>query len=176
MGFLSAGVFWGAVLVLMGLSFILKAAFNIDIPVFRALVGLLFIYFGLQILLGSHGRDGRTCGPIPVGGLVAPDGKNGEYNVIFGKGVIDLTGIEVKDRIVELKTNTVFGASTVKLKARTPARVKVNTAFGSAQVPSGDSSAMGTLLYKTPSYLEGKPHLVLEVNAVFGSSDLVVEE
>ena len=175
MGFLSAGIFWGAVLVLMGLSFILKAAFNIDIPIFRVLVGLHFIYFGLQILLGTHGRD-RTCGPIPSGGLVSPDGRNGEYNVVFGKGVIDLTGIEIKDRMMEVKANTVFGASTVKLKARTPARVKVNTAFGSARLPSGDSSAMGTLLYKTPSFQEGKPHLALEVNAVFGSSDLVLEE
>lgn len=176
MGFLSAGFFWGAVLVLMGLSVLLKAVFNIDLPVFRVLVGVLFILFGLRILTGGH--DGNDCLRYvpPKGGVVAPDAKGFEYNVIFGKGVIDLTGVEVKDRTVELKANTIFGSSTVRLKAKTPALVKVNTAFGSAQVPGGNATALGSLLYKTPAYQEGKPCLALEVNAVFGSSDLVLEE
>ena len=43
MGFLFSGVFWGGVLVLLGISIIIKVVFHIDIPVFRVVVALVLI-------------------------------------------------------------------------------------------------------------------------------------
>lgn len=175
MGFLSTGIFWGAVLVLMGLSVLLKAVFNIDIPIFRVLVGLFFIYFGVQIVWGTGLGHKPPCPNVTTQGKV-DEGKGPDYNVIFGQGVINLTGVEIKDKNVELKANTLFGSSTVRLKKDIPALVKASSAFGNARLPGGNSTAMGTLYYKTPSYQEDKPHLTLELSVVFGESTLSVEE
>ena len=48
MCFLFGGVFWGIVLVLLGLSIIVRIVFNIHFPFFRILFALIIIYFGLK--------------------------------------------------------------------------------------------------------------------------------
>ncbi len=176
MGFLSTGMFWGVVLVLCGLAVLLKAFFGIDIPIIRVLFGLFLIYLGAKVIWGPCTAPKPPFGSTVVTGGRVEAGKDREYNVIFGQGTIDLTGVEVKDQDLELKANTIFGSSTVKVKAGTPALIKASSAFGNAKLPGGDSTAFGTLYYKTASYKEGKPHLSLEVNAVFGETLLVVEE
>ena len=176
MGFLSAGIIWGVLLVLLGLSVIAKAVFHIDIPVFRVLLGLFFIYMGVQIIWGRGFGWGGSCARVFTEGKVQDGEKTREYNIIFGEGTIDLTDVEIKDKTVELKANAIFGSSKVKLKSGTPAIVHANTAFGMTRMPNGDGAAVGSLYYKTATYREDKPHLVLEINSVFGQTDLTVEE
>lgn len=174
MGFVWTGVFWGSILVLLGLSVLLKAFFNIDLPFFRVIFGLFFIYLGFQIMTGGrHGKD-QSCDAVFQETKITPDGTTREHNVIFGKGNIDLTGIEVKDKTVEIKINTIFGDSILHLNPAVPTLVKASAAFGALRLPDGNMQAMGSLIYKTKSYVEGEPCLALEVNTVFGNT--VVEE
>jgi len=177
MGIIFSGILWGSFFILLGLSVILKHTLNVDIPVARIFFGVFFVYLGVQIILGSNRRgSGNTCDVVFSESKVTADARNGEYNVIFGKGVIDLTGVEVKDKDVSLKANTIFSSSTVRLKARTPALVKANAAFGNVRLPDGNAAAFGNYLYKTKAYQEGKPHLEVEANTVFGDTQVVVEE
>ena len=60
MGFLSSGIFWGTIVVIFGISMLLKAVFHIDLPVFRILLGLIVIYFGLRLITGWHGCSAET--------------------------------------------------------------------------------------------------------------------
>ena len=53
MEFLASGVFWGSVIILFGVSIILNAVFGISIPVFRVVLALILIYFGIKILAGG---------------------------------------------------------------------------------------------------------------------------
>mgnify|MGYP003990967287 FL=1 len=54
MPFLFSGLFWGVMLVLFGASMILRAVFNLDIPIFRIIFALVIIYFGVKLLLGRQ--------------------------------------------------------------------------------------------------------------------------
>lgn len=59
MNFLSSGLFWGLILVLLGLSVILKSVFHINIPLIKILLAILLIYWGITLLIGktSHSSD-----------------------------------------------------------------------------------------------------------------------
>ncbi len=46
------GAFWGILLIFLGLMFILRAFFNISIPIFRLAIGLTLIYWGIETLSG----------------------------------------------------------------------------------------------------------------------------
>lgn len=50
MKYLKKGTFWGIILILLGISIILKGAFNIYLPVIRILFGCILIYWGGELL------------------------------------------------------------------------------------------------------------------------------
>ncbi len=175
MGIFCSGIVWGALLILFGISLILKYTLNIDIPVIRIFFALFLIYLGVKVILGGFRKE--PTGPNVFFSQRKVDfaNKDGEYNVVFGKGVIDLTGIPFKDKDMTIVANTVFGSSTVKIKRNVPTLVRANAAFGNAKLPDGNTAAVGTYLYKNKAYQEGKPCLTLNINVVFGEFDLVEE-
>lgn len=177
MGIIFSGLLWGSFFILLGVSVILKHTLHIDIPVGRLFFGLFLVYLGIQIVTGGcRGKGEGVCGPnvIFAEGKTSPD-QNGEYNVIFGKGEIDLTGLDAREKGQSVKANTIFGSSTIKLKGSLPVRVKANSAFGSVRLPNGNQTAFGTYFYKTKGWQEGKPCLELEVNAVFAGVEITEE-
>ncbi len=177
MGIIFSGILWGSFFILLGLSVILKHTLNVDIPVVRIFLGVFFVYLGIQVIAGGNRRPwGKSCDVVFSQAGVKADAGNGEYNVIFSKGNIDLTRVEVKDKDVFLKANTIFGSSTVGIKAGLPALVKASSAFGNIRLPDGNTAAFGNYLYKTKNYQEGKPHLELELNTVFGDTQVILED
>lgn len=172
MGFLFSGLVWGSFFILLGLAVILKYTLNIDIPVIRLFFAFFLIYLGVQVLLGGFRKT--SCAPNVVFDQrkVEASGKEGQYNVIFGKGIVDLMGVELKDKDVILESNTIFGSSTVKISSDVPTLVKANAAFGNAKLPDGNSAAVGNYFYKNKAYKEGKPCLTVNVNVVFGEVEV----
>ena len=47
MDFFFGGLFWGVLLILIGIGIILKVFFDINIPIFRTALALLLIYLGV---------------------------------------------------------------------------------------------------------------------------------
>ena len=115
---MGAGVFWGALLILIGLALILRFVFNIDFPVVKVLFALFFIYLGLRILFGSFGLFRIETGPNDVlfseKEFIQPE-HNKEYNIVFGKGNFDFTKIDLSQGSVNVKIGTVFGASLIRI-------------------------------------------------------------
>ena len=175
MGILLSGLVWGLFFILLGVAVIVKHTLHVDIPVLRFFFAFFLIYLGIQIILGGFRKE--SCSPNVVfdQGRVEASGKDGQYNVVFGKGVIDLGKVDFKDKDLTLEANTIFGSSTVKLNPAVPTLVKANAAFGNARLPDSSTSAIGTTLYKNKAYREGKPCLTLQLNVVFGES-VVLEE
>ena len=167
MGFLFSGVFWGVVLIVLGLSVIINMVFHIHIPLFRILFALLVIYVGIRILAGGGFHpfmpDKNTVmfGETTVNELLLK-----QYNVIFGKGNFDLTKAKPVEGTVEL--NTIFGAVEVVLPAGVPAKVAADAVFAGAQLPDGSTVSFGSSVWKTPGYDESKPHISIKASVVFG--------
>jgi len=173
MGFLASGIFWGSLLILWGASIILNAVFHLNIPFFRIAFALIVIWFGLRILLG-----GRCCG----GGRAAVfsestfkgDKAPGDYNIVFGKGDIDLTGLKI-DKPTRIEVNVVFGNGTLKLPAKTPFRIKANAVFGNAQLPDGKVISFGDSVYESKG-AEGSANVLdIQANVVFGRLEATTE-
>jgi len=91
-GFLFSGVFWGTMLILLGISIILKVMFNISIPFFRLFFAFFFVYLGLQILIGKPPQAGDRRTVVFGERTVRADERDAEYHAVFGRGLFDLSG------------------------------------------------------------------------------------
>jgi predicted membrane protein len=173
MCFLFSGGFWGIVLVLFGLSIIVKVAFNIHFPFFRILVALIIIYFGLRVLMGGTCiRTHRNTVLFNESHVTATDAKN-DYNILFGKGTIDLTSPELAAKSSRVRVNTVFGSGTIKINPDVPTLIEINSAFAGSRLPDGNAIAFGKYVYKNKSYGDTVKNLKVDASVVFGSLDII---
>jgi predicted membrane protein len=174
MCFLFGGVFWGIVLVLLGLSIIVRIVFNIHFPFFRILIALIIIYFGLKVLLGGIGvRAPKNTIFFNESNVSAFNPNNDDYNIVFGKGTIDLTNFQVSEKNSRVYVKTVFGAGTIKISSKAPTLIKVSSAFSDARMPDGNAIAFGKYVYKNKSYRDSAACLTVNAKVVFGSLDII---
>ena len=165
--FMFSAVFWGVIVVIIGLSIILRA-FGIKIPVMSIMFGLLFVYIGMSILTGGFGCKAKCRAFMNDLKVQASDAKEGEYSVIFGKGEVDLTALQPKESGEPVKVKTLFGESRIKVDPAKPYNMKIKAVFASAATPDGNVISFGEYTYKTESAKDSKNAINVEVDAVFG--------
>ena len=161
------GVFWGVLLIILGLCAIFKTIFHINISLFRIGFALLIIYIGLSMLFKESpgGPKGILCFDNRVLVLEEQD----EYNVIFGRGLFDLTTLPSDNGARRITLNVVFGEGVIKIKRDAPLTIKVNSVFSGARLPDGNRITMGEYIYRSGEKTENKERVLVEVNVVFGS-------
>jgi predicted membrane protein len=168
-------LFWGLLLIIIGLSFIFRIVFNVDFPLFKILIAFLLIFLGLRLLFGSFGFVNVKTGENDVlfGEKRFDQFENHkEYNVIFGKGVYDFRDVNLEDRVKKVKLSTIFGASEVKLSSDIPVRIRVDAAFAGAEMPNGNTAVFGNTNYESPDFDPEKPYLDLKIDVVFGGVEV----
>lgn len=168
-------LFWGLLLVVLGLFMILKVVFNIDFPLFKVIIAFLLIYFGLKILFGSF----RTpCIQTKDNEVVFGEKRfshpetNRDYSVVFGKAVYDFRDIDLKGEKQSIKISTVFGATIIKINKSTPVKIKVESAFAGTELPNGNSAVFGSTTYTSPDFNPEQPHLEIKLEVVFGGCEV----
>lgn len=170
---LFSGFFWGVILIIIGLLIIIKVFLKLDIPFFRILFSLLIIYIGIKILIGGFAI--KTGGNLILFGEstieVTELGK--EYNIVFGKGVIDLSKAPTAERSRSMKINTVFGRGEVKIDPEMSIIVETNSVFAETITPDGNQTHFGKYTYKTEKYSKDTPHIRIEADVVFGSLEIL---
>jgi predicted membrane protein len=172
---MSTSLFWGILLILIGLSLILKIVFNVEFSVFRVVIAFLLIYLGIRLFIGKDfslfpkfSKDTETVFSEKT---IHHVDNNKEYHVIFGSGKFDLRDLPLPDSgSIHIKLNTVFGGSQVTLNPGTPVQINSNTVFGGTKMPDGNTSAFGSLDYTSDSAKKAKPKLYIETNTVFGGT------
>lgn len=172
MGFLFSGMFWGIVLVLIGILFLLREALGVHIPIGRTVFAIVLIYIGVRLLLGGFSLGGAGSSVFGSRSL-APQEPAGDYHVVFGEMKLDLSRVSVANGNCEVSTHTVFGSLKVKLDAATAVRIEANASFASVRLPDGETLTFGSKVYTSPAY-KGKGYaLRIKADVVFG--ELVVE-
>ncbi len=177
---MGAGLFWGILIILIGISIIIRVLFNVDFPIFKILLGFLFLYLGLKILTGSFGFKGFKGeeNDVIFGEKIfseIADEENPEYNVLCGKGTFDFREINLSEKSTKIKINTVFGGSVIKIKKDTPLKIKADAVFAGAKLPNGNTAAFGTTFYQSENFKEDSNHLFLKVDVVFGGVEVETE-
>jgi len=175
MGFVFTGIFWGVILILIGVGVIINMVFGVKIPIFRTIFALFLIYLGIQMLTGisfwSKSKKAAVFEEKNIEVTAASD----KYDVVFGKGDIDLSSIELKDQNVRIDINTVFGGAVVKINPALPTKIIANSAFGGAHLPDGNVVAFGQYTYKTDSFKDAKIYLLINASVVFGGIEFVAK-
>jgi len=176
-----APMFFGLVVILFGLSILLEGVFHINLPVFRIALGLFLLYLGARILLnvfsGSDRHGSADDAAVFMNRSYHPgagDQDRLKYDIIFGRGTVDLTQIarEAGERRVEV--NVVFGSALVRIDPATPLEVEVNAAFGDARLPDQSTTALGSFRYRPSGQDKQQPPKVrIKLNVIFGSCQVV---
>lgn len=172
---INPGFFWGLILVIIGISIIIRIFFGINL--FRVLFAVLLIFLGVLILFGTKGlfRYRLTGKENFFSERIVhetPKDKT-EYNVVFGKTVYDFRDFEfIDDKTVRIRLNTIFGNSHIRISNDMPVKIKIDAAFSGASTPDGNTIVFGTSYYLTPSYREADKHLYIEAEVVFGHLQL----
>lgn len=170
---MSASLFWGILLILLGLSLILKIVFNVEFSIFRVVIAFLLIYFGIKLFIGkdfSLFPESDREDQVVFSEKTIKKIENGkEYNVIFGGAKFDLREMTFSDSIpMHIKINTIFGGTQLIIDREVPIHVNSNTVFAGTKMPDGNSSAFGSLAFDSDSAKRGKARLIIETNTVFG--------
>jgi len=174
MGFIFSGVFWGSILILLGLSVIVRIVFNIHIPLFRIAFALIIIYFGIRVLVGGAWCRGNCNSNTILFDQAKTElsGDSNEYNIIFGKGIVNISDTSLPSK-KKIRVNTVFGSGEIRINPDVPTVVRVTSAFAGARMPDGNVISFGEYVYRTKSYSDKSDYLRIHVNVVFGGIEIV---
>jgi hypothetical protein len=160
------GIFWGVLLIAVGVWFILRRFFPFRLPVVRLIVAVLFVYVGIRILVRGPFMS-RPERFFETHQKYAARWDR-DYNIIFGSGDVDLAGVTLGAADVSTHVNVVFGSGVLKINPALPIRIDMSAAFGTVEAPDGRSVSFGDTVYTSASYKDGAPALVVRAAAVFG--------
>lgn len=173
MCFLWSGVFWGVVLVLIGISVIINVVFHVHIPVFRIIIALILIYMGIKVLLGNTWCRGEKNVVAFREEVVAGAEDTNEYSVVFGKSAIDLTTLPADTKKRKYRVNVAFGSSVVTIPADIPVIIRASSAFGGVNFPNGSTISFGEYVYKNKAYTEQADAITVKIDVAFGGCSVL---
>ncbi|MEO0082914.1 MAG: hypothetical protein ABIK33_00810 [candidate division WOR-3 bacterium] len=176
MGCLFSGIFWGIIIIIIGIVIIINVIFGTRIPIIPLIIGLLLIYLGIKVITGITWR--KTPHTVVFEekkiDITSPIDK---YATVFGKSVIDLTNIEIKEGTPKVEINVVFGSSIIKIDPTKPIKIKTNAAFANARLPDESMVAFGEAVYLTDilKQTNTQNYLLVNLNVVFGNAEVVLK-
>jgi predicted membrane protein len=169
MNFFFGPAFWGTLLILWGASLILKTM-GINLPFVRIFIAVIIILFGIRILIGNSSKPYSHSGKS--NGNYYRANRNGEYNLVFSGGTIDLSDISAESGNLEI--TVVFGNATVILPSHLEFDIEPTSVFGVTVLP--DRSQYGFGIGKSGTGYSNERKIHIESNAVFGRIEYIVEQ
>ncbi|MDI3503199.1 MAG: hypothetical protein PWP64_135 [Candidatus Cloacimonadota bacterium] len=169
MNFFFSNIFWGTLLVLWGVSLILKT-FNIHLPLAKIFLAVIIIMFGIKLLIGtgsSHVSRSKASRKSDI-----RVNNSGEYNMIFSSGKIDLTDLDQYAHDIEI--NVIFGSAKVILPAHLNYDIEPSTIFGATVLPNKHQYGFGDSHYHRGTNPGESTHI--ESSCIFGRIDFVFQE
>lgn len=166
---MNQSLIWGTILVVLGLSLILKSLFHITIPLLRPFVGCVLIYLGLSIMMDPFNESVDKKTVLFGKSLLQAHEAINTYNITFATGVVDLSAMHVGGPR-SITVNIVFGSGELILNQATPTKVTVNALCSRATLPDETLVSFGRNTYKTVD--DREPMLTIHLNVVFGNVDV----
>ena len=133
MGIFFGNLFWGILIILLGISVLLRG-FNINLPIVKVFFAIVIIMFGVKLLIGGgkpkaqHSSNRISKGNI---GLFSTD--NQEYTMVFASGDIDLSHLQAGAK--DLEVTIVFGSANVILPSDLRFDIQTTAVLGAIVLP-----------------------------------------
>lgn len=172
---LTSGLFWGLVIILIGIAIILKALFGINFPIVRLIIGLVIIYFGIRIITGGFTKSfDHEEGVFMGDGHIEFAREKQDYSIVFGKGTIDLRKMKEADIREKVEASIIFGSGTIIIPEDYPLKVELSAAFGKIKLDDKAISGIGNSVWYSDNY-QKNDHSVIKANAVFGDAKVITK-
>ena len=169
---LCGGIFMGIIFLTVGIILLLNSFFNFNINMFKLIIGIVIILFGIFVLFNGFGfQDSRNI--VFKEGIIRVSEVQDEYNIIFASGTVDLSKVRVEDEVKKIEINTIFAEGKVILNPDVPTLIKASSAFGELKLPDRSSVVFGSQKYRIGDVSANQGYLEIEANAVFGSLKFV---
>lgn len=164
---LFGGAFIGIIFLAVGIILLLNSFFNFNINIFKLIVGVVIVLFGVFILFNGFGfQDSRNI--VFRGGIIRVSEVQDEYNIIFASGTVDLSKVKIEDEVKKIKVNTIFAEGKVILNPDVPTLIKASSAFGELELPDKSSAIFGSQKYRIGDISTNQGYLEIEASVVFG--------
>lgn len=171
-------MFWGVLIMLLGLYVILNSVFKIHFPLFKLLFACILIFIGFRMLFSifsgnsnTHKMEGHAIfsdSQQKIATLV----NDSKYETVFGSQKIDLRESVLPETRAQISFSCVFGSQVVRLPKNANIRVKASAVFGSVNLPNGGKVSFGDYTY-TNAKNELAPTLEIDADCVFGNITFV---
>lgn len=171
---MGAGLFWGIILIVIGLSIIFRVLF--DISVFRVVIAVVFILIGIKMLIGRpviHTEEHENNVIFGEKDYKLHPVNGTEYNTVFGKTVYDFREVRSLEELhTRVTFNTVFGNTDILLPEDIAVKIKTEAVFSAAKMPNGNTVAFGSTKYTSPNVADSTLLLDIEAHVVFGGLNI----
>lgn len=169
---LFGGLFTGIIFLTIGIILLLNSFFNFNINIFKLIVGVVIVLFGVFILFNGFGfQDSRNI--IFREGIIRVSEAQDEYNIIFASGTVDLSKVKIEDGVKKIKVNAIFAEGKVILNPNVPTLIKASSAFGELELPDRSSVIFSSQRYRIGDISTNQGYLEIEASAVFGQLKFV---
>ena len=170
---LFGGVFMGIIFLTVGIILLLNSFFNFNINIFKLIIGILIVLFGVFVLFNGFGfQDSRNI--VFREGIIRVSEVQDEYNIIFASGTVDLSKVKIEDEVKKIEVNTIFAEGKVILNPDVPTLIKASSAFGELKLPDRSSVVFGSQEYKIGEISANQGYLEIEASAVFGALKFII--
>jgi len=165
---LCGGIFMGIIFLTVGIILLLNSFFNFNINMFKLIIGIVIVLFGVFVLFNGFGfQDSRNI--VFKEGIIRVSEVQDEYNIIFASGTVDLSKVRVEDEVKKIEINTIFAEGKVILNPDVPTLIKASSAFGELKLPDRSSVVFGSQKYRIGEVSANQGYLEIEASAVFGA-------
>lgn len=157
-------LFWGILIVLFGLSLILKE-FGVHFPLAKIFIAVIIILFGVKLLIGGSSKvrkSGITHKRV--------SGNEIEYATVFASQDYDLTNLKQDSKPLEI--TVVFGSGRVFLPADLAYEITPTTVFGATILPNNSYVGFGSDAKRYGESTSLEP-VFIEANCIFGRLEFV---
>lgn len=170
----SSEIFWGSILIIFGLSVLIKAIFGIDLPLIRIIFGGLLIYLGFSMITSWNkyphcAKNTRTIWFSNISST--PDVIKSEYRVSFSSIRIDLRSVPLDQLPSKILIDAHCSSVVLITNSNVPTIINIDARFASTKLPNNDTVAVGNTVYMTHEQ-NVKPVLEISVNLVMSNFEI----
>jgi len=169
----------GILLFGVGMFFFLRYFFKLNSVVYKPVGVFLIILVGVQMMFselrfGNDPKSNTIVGKGPAISPATPDEISDTYNVYFGVGENDFTGIPVGNGNTFIETNTFLAKSNIYIRGDLPVRILIYPTLGVVTLPNGlRFIPFFKNVYKTRAYSENERAITIKVNITLGAVEII---
>lgn len=155
-----------------GLGLVLKAAFKLDLPMPRYLLGVFVLLIGIHFLIVQLNKSGETDTYTVFMNNRSFNhsiSNSNEYVVVFGNSSIDLKNVNPDKSPKEISISVVFGNADVYLPDSMPYIIESNIAFGGTDGNGPHNGGIGDFTSYSSDFSADTTYLIIHANVSFGS-------